>query len=89
MGDGRNEGSSAIEDRSQAAISLTPDIDDTDSGSLLDSFLSTLLKKMSQRCTSSVSFFLVVDNMVALDCILNSYCNLRVPFHVSVLCLKN
>ena len=56
MGDGRNEGSSAIEDRSQAAISLTPDIDDTDSGSLLDSFLSTFLKKMNQRCTSSVSF---------------------------------
>ena len=87
--DGRNEGSSAIEDRGQAAISLTPAIDDTDSGSLLDSFLSTLLKKMNQWCLSSVSFFLVVDNMAALDCILNSYCNLRVPFYVSVLCLKN
>ena len=48
MEDGRNEGSSAIEDRGQAAASLTPDIDDTDSGSLLDSFLSTLLKKMNQ-----------------------------------------
>ena len=48
MEDGRNEGSSAIEDRGQAAISLTPAIDDTDSGSLLDSFLSTLLKKMNQ-----------------------------------------
>ena len=49
MEDGRNERSSAIEDRGQAAASLTPDIDDTDSGSLLDSFLSTLLKKMNQK----------------------------------------
>ena len=39
------EGSSAIGEGGQAAISLTPDINDTGSGSLLDSILSTLLKK--------------------------------------------
>ena len=43
MGDGRAEG--AIGDRGQPAISLMPDIDGTGSGSLLDSILSTLLKK--------------------------------------------
>ena len=47
MGDGRAEGSSAIGDGGQAAISLTPDVDGTGSGSLLDSILSTLLKKQS------------------------------------------
>ena len=36
MGDGRDEGSSAIGDRGQAAISLTPDIDGMGSGSLLE-----------------------------------------------------
>ena len=36
MGDGRDEGSSAIGDGVQAVISLTPDIDGTDSGSLLE-----------------------------------------------------
>ena len=36
MGDGRAEGSSAIGDRGQAAISLRPDIDGTGSGSLLE-----------------------------------------------------
>ena len=45
MGDGRAEGSSAIGDGGQATISLTPDIDGTDSGSLLDSILYTVLKK--------------------------------------------
>ena len=45
MGDGRAEGSSAIGDRGQAAVSFMPDIDGTGSGSLLDSILSTLLKK--------------------------------------------
>ena len=43
VGDGRAEGSSAIGDERQAAISLMPDVDGT--GSLLDSILSTLLKK--------------------------------------------
>ena len=36
MGDGRDEGSSAIGDGVQTVISLTPDIDGTDSGSLLE-----------------------------------------------------
>ena len=45
MGDGRAEGLSAIGDEGQAAISLMPDVDGTGSGSLLDSILSTLLKK--------------------------------------------
>ena len=48
MGDGRAEGSSAIEDGGHAAISLMPDVDCTGSGSLLDSIQSTLLKK---RCS--------------------------------------
>ena len=39
--------SSAIGDGRQAAISLTPDVDGTASGSLLGSILSTLLKKRS------------------------------------------
>ena len=45
VGDGTAEGSSAIGDGGQAAISLMPDADGTGSGSLLDSVLSTLLKK--------------------------------------------
>ena len=48
MGDGRAEGSSAIGDGGQAAISLMPDVDGTGSGFLLDSILSTLLKKAIQ-----------------------------------------
>ena len=44
--DGRAEGSSAIGDVGQAAISLMPDVDGSGSGSLLDSIISTLLKKM-------------------------------------------
>ena len=47
MGDGRAEGSSAIGDGGQAAISLTPDVGGTGSGFLLDSILSTLLKNPS------------------------------------------
>ena len=47
MGDGRAEGSSAKRDGGQAAISLMPYADGTGSGSLLDSILSALLKKMS------------------------------------------
>ena len=47
MGDGRTEGLSAVGDVGQAAVSLTPDVDGTVSGSLLDSTLSTLLKKQS------------------------------------------
>ena len=40
MGNGRAEGSSATGDGGQAAVSLTPDVDGTGSGSLLDSALS-------------------------------------------------
>ena len=47
MGEGRVEGLSAVGDGGQAAISLTPDTDDTGSGSLLDSILSTLKKRSS------------------------------------------
>ena len=47
VGDGRAEGSSAIGDGGQAAVSLTPDIDGTSPSSLLDSILSILLKKQS------------------------------------------
>ena len=45
MGEDRAEGSSAVGYGGQAAIALTPDVDGTGSGSLLDSILSTLLKK--------------------------------------------
>ena len=47
-GDGIMEGSSAIGDGGQAALSLMPDIDGIGSDSLLDSALSTLLKKKFQ-----------------------------------------
>ena len=57
MGDGRAEGSSAIGDGGQAEISLMPDMDGTGFGSLLDSIL----------CLGSSSFFLIVDETVALD----------------------
>ena len=45
VGDGRAEGSSALEAGGQAAVSLTPDADGTGSGSLMDSILHVLLKK--------------------------------------------
>ena len=57
MGDGRAEGSSAIGDGGQTAISLTPDTDGTGSGSLLDSILSTLLKKRSSDVWIVALFF--------------------------------
>ena len=47
MGEGRAEGLSAVGDGGQAAISVTPDTDNTGSGSLLDSILSTLKKRSS------------------------------------------
>ena len=47
MGEGRAEGLSAVGDGGQAAISVTPDTDDTGSGSLLDSIQSTLKKRSS------------------------------------------
>ena len=52
--DGRAEGLSAIGDGRQAAISLTPHVDGTGSGSLLDSVLSSSLKKwFSDVCLCS------------------------------------
>ena len=47
VGDGGAEGSSAIGEGGQAAVSLTPDMDGTSPSSLLDSILSILLKKQS------------------------------------------
>ena len=57
MGDGRAEGLSAIGDRGQAAISVTPDVDGTGSGSLLDSILSALLKKRASDVWVVALFF--------------------------------
>ena len=52
VGDGGAERSSAIGDGGQAAISLSPDVDGTGSGSLLDSIPSTLLKKKNDPMMS-------------------------------------
>ena len=57
MGDGRAERLSAIRDGGQAAISLTPDVDGTGSGSLLNSILSTLLNKGSSDVWVVALFF--------------------------------
>ena len=57
MGDGRAEGLSAIGDGGQAAISLMPDVGGRGSGSLLDSILSTLLKKRSSDVWVVAPFF--------------------------------
>ena len=57
MEDGRAEGSSAIGDGGQAAVSLTLDVDVTGSGSLLDSILSPLLKKRSSDVWVVALFF--------------------------------
>ena len=57
MGDGRAEGSSVIGDGGRAAVSLTRDMDGTGSGSLLDSVLSTLLKKRSSDVWVVALFF--------------------------------
>ena len=57
MGDSRAEGSSAIGDGGQAAILLMPDIDGTDSGSSLDSILSTFSKKRSSDIWVAALFF--------------------------------
>ena len=52
VGNDRAEGSSATGDGGQAAISLTPEVDGTGSGSLLDSILSALLEKQSREIWS-------------------------------------
>ena len=57
MAGGRAEGSSAIGDGGQPAVSLVPDVDGTGSGSLLDSVLSTLLRKRSSDVWVVALFF--------------------------------
>ena len=57
MGDRRAEGSSVIGDGGKAAISVTPDIVGTSSGSLLGSVLSVLLKEESSNVWTLVLFF--------------------------------
>ena len=47
MGDGRAVRPSTVGDGRQAAISLTPEVEGTGSGYLLDSIQSTILKKQS------------------------------------------
>ena len=71
MGDGRAEGALAVGDEGQAAISLTPDVDGTGSGSLLDSILSTLLKKRSSDVWVVATFFLIIDDILGLK---SRYC---------------
>ena len=70
--------SSATGDRGQTAVSLTPDDCGTGSGFLLDSILSTLLKKTTQWCLDSSSPFLIIDDTVAVVCILKGCCSLHV-----------
>ena len=88
VGDGRPEGSLAIWDGVQVAVSLMPDVNGTVSRSLLNSILSTLLNKILQWCFGSSFIFLVIDDRVALYCILNGCCNLCVPYCIQVLWLK-
>ena len=85
VGDGRAEWSSTIGDGGQATVSFMPDVDGPGFGSLLDSILSTLLKKGSSDVWV-VALSLVID---ALDCIPNGCCKLCVPFNIWVLCLKS
>ena len=76
MGHGRTEALSVLGDRGQAAISLQ----------LLAGFNSIYpLEKSDPECSL---FFLVIDDTVARDCILNGCCNLPAPFHFWVLYLK-
>ena len=49
MGNGKAEGLSAIGDGGKAMISFIPNVDCTGSGSLLETLLSTLLKKQSSN----------------------------------------
>ena len=73
MGDGRTEGLSAIGDGGQAAISLMPDVDGTDSGSLLDSTLSALLKKRSSDVWVP-AFFFFFWKLISILVLLNPCC---------------
>ena len=58
MADGRAEGSSAMGDTGLAAISLIPDDDGIGACSLLDSILSTLMKKLSSDVWVVAFYFL-------------------------------
>ena len=60
----------------------------TGTGSLLDSILSTLLKKQSSDIWVVSLSSLIIDDKVALVCILKGCCNLHVPFYICGLCLK-
>ena len=69
VGGGGAEGSSAIPDRGQAAMSLTPDVDSMGSGSLLDSILSALLKKQPRGDCGAALFLssqMTRQNWIAL-----------------------
>ena len=82
MGDGRTEGSSTIGDGGQAAIfhlMLMAQV-------LVPRGIQFYLrsgKKMAQQHLGSSSFFLVIGDMVALDCILDGCCNLHEPSRAS------
>ena len=89
VGDGTDEGSSAIGDGGQTLISFTPDVDGIRSASLLDSILSTLLKKNDPGLVWVVTLFLIIKDTVSLNCILNNCCSLGVLFCLLVLCLRN
>ena len=46
-------------------------------------------KQSSDVWGVALFFFCITDDMAALDCFLNGCCNLRVPFYIQVLWLKN
>jgi len=62
--------------KDMSAISLMLNTDGTGSGSLLDSILSILLKKLCSDAWVVVLCFLIIDDMIASDYILNSCCDL-------------
>ena len=86
MGEGRAEGLSATGHGGQAAVSLMPDVDGTDSGELNSTHP---FEKMIRRCLGGSSFLLVLDYPIALACVLNGCCNLRVLFYIQVLFCRN
>ena len=57
MGNCRDEGLSAIGGKTLSAISLMSDVDGTDSGYLLDSIVSNLLRKCSSDVWRAALFF--------------------------------
>ena len=79
---------SAIRGGRQAPISLMLDFDAAGCSFLLVSILSTTLKKAVLWCLDSSSFFLIIDDMVALECILNGCCKFHVPFCIRSIASK-